>query len=494
MIPTRPARSPLLIVRVVGSASRALVASLLAASLVATSLPAHADDAGARQYFRQGVDLYDKKQYRAALESFQKAYAEKPSPGIKQNVALCLKGLGRPVAAATAFDEALDEGQGTLKPDVRAAIEIELGELSKIVGTVRLTFISASDKKALEDAVFVVSVDGTPLSAAAVGRPVRLEPGIHVFSAHAEWFDDPPQKRLSILAGSPVDATFEIGAPLGKLTIVPSVPDAAVQIDGSKSIASREWPVRLPTGMHRVSVSAPGYQTTNTEVVVSPRATAEYSIPLSRPGDGPPVYEGPVVKAAPAPKNRYAVPMVAYEGQSLRLSPVLGERAGGSKRAFTGASVGLRGGYRVSKSFALELHGEVGQIGATYALPSAATESNTRVIEWQLTPGLRFATGGNTRFTTGMGVGIHGLSVTSELNTTDGSKNSVATLKGNGFAGSWLIDLGMQVDVSSIFLEGVVFADLHGVGTTRDDSTNQRMLLSSPSTRFGIRVGVGIPF
>ena len=483
MIPTRPARPP----------SRIFASLLVVAFVVAfVTMPraGRADDALARQYFRHGVDLYDKKHYQPALDQFKAAYAEKPSPGIKQNIALCLKGLGRTIEAATAFDEALDEG-ASLKPEVRAAMEKELEELSKIVATIRLNVISSTDHKLVDDVV--VSVDGKPLSAAALRRPVRLEPGIHVFAAHAERFGDPPQKRLSILAGSPVDATFQLGAPVGKLTILPSVPDAAVQVDGA-TIKLAAWPIRLPVGKHQVSVSSPGYLTMSAEVVVSLDADVEYPIKLARPGDVPPPYEGPVRKPPPPPKNLYGVPMIAYEGQSLRLAPILREPAGGTKRALDGASLGVRGGYRLSKNFALELHGEVGQIGVTYTLPSTAAESTTRVIHWQVTPGLRFATAGSVRFTTGMGAGIHGLSVTSQLDTTEGGKSSSVTLKGSGIAGSWLIDLGMQLDVGSVFLEGLVFANVLGVGTTREDSSNQRMLLSSPSTRFGIRAGVGIPF
>ena len=89
--------------------SRALSIAL-AIVLVLASSAARADEAGARAHFRRGVELYDKKQYEPALESFRAAYAEKPAAGIKRNIALCLKGLGRPVEAATAFDEALDEG------------------------------------------------------------------------------------------------------------------------------------------------------------------------------------------------------------------------------------------------------------------------------------------------------------------------------------------------------------------------------------------------
>ena len=476
-------------------AVRVLVSCVLLFSIVAVPSRARADDALAREYFRHGVDLYDKKQYAPALESFRSAYAEKPSPGIKQNIALSLKGLGRPVEAATAFDEALDEGADTLKPATRAAIEQELTELSKIVATVRFKVIAASDKKPIENVVVTVTVDGVPLAPAAVRRPVRLEPGIHVFAAHAEGFADPAQKKLSILAGSPVDATFELGSAAGILTVRPSVVGALVQIDGTE-VGRGVWSGKLSAGTHRVTVLATGYQTTTADVVVSPGASVEYPMTLLRPGDAPPVYDEapPVKKPPPEQKTRYIVPMIAYEGQSVRLAPILGEAAGGTPRSFTGGTFGVRAGYRVSRAFALELYGDVGQLKETYAITAQAAESSTKILHWQLTPVVRFATSGLVRFTVASGFGVHGLAVDSDINTRSGTAAMSKSLKGSGVAASWLVDLGIQVDLGTLFLEAVAFFDMHGVGTTREEQSRERMILSSPGTRAGVRAGLGIQF
>jgi hypothetical protein len=452
---------------------------------------ARADEAAARQHFRRGVELYDKKQYAPALESFEAAYAEKPSPGIKQNIALSLKGLGRTLDAAKAFDEALDEGEETLKPETRAAIEQELAELSKVVATVRLKVVAAADKRPIDKVA--VTVDGAPLPPSALRRPLRLAPGIHVFAAHAEGFADPPEKKLSILAGSPVDATFELSPPAGMLTVKPSVPDAVVQIDGVE-VGRGPWSGKLAAGTHRITVSAPEHQTTTADVVVSSGVTVDYPMTLQRTGDLPPLYQRPVRKPPPEQKKRYLVPMIAYDGQSFRFAPVLGERAGGTKRQLTGGSIGLRGGYRVSRPFALEIYGDVGQLSDTYNISSATGESTAKVIHWQVTPGLRFATGGAVRFTMATGVGMHGLIADADIATVEGVTPVRTTHKGSGVAASWLVDMGLQVDIGSLFLEAVAFFDMHGVGTTRDDNSNDRLFLGSPGTRAGIRAGVGIQF
>lgn len=468
-----------------------LVTVVTLVTLVAAPSLAWADDATAREQFRRGVDLYDKKQYQPALEAFRAAYAEKPSPGIKQNIALSLKGLGRPVEAATAFDEALDEGAEQLKPEVKAAMEHELADLLKVVATVRLRVVSAADKRPIDGAV--VTVDGAALSAPALRRPVRLEPGIHVFTARAAGLPDPPEKKLSLLAGAPVDATFELGSPVGQLTIKPSVADAEVQIDGAV-VGRGEWSGKLPVGTHRVSVVSPGFQTTTAEVVIASGASVEYPITLLRAVAPPPGYELPARKTPPKMKKGYIVPMIAYEGQTVRVAPILGGAAGGSRRQLAGASAGVRMGYRATRVVAIELHGEVGQLSDKYEIGDASKESTIKVLHWQITPLLRFTTIGTVRFTGATGFGLHGLSVNAEIDTGTATTSLATTKKGSGVAFSWLLDLGMQVDVGSLFLEGAVFLDMHGVGTTRENASNERMFLSSPSTRAGIRLGLGIPF
>jgi hypothetical protein len=479
----------------------AIVAAIvLAAVCLATPRLAHADDALAREHFRRGISLYDKKEYEAALSSFRAAYAEKPSPGIKQNIALSLKGLGRNVEAAAAFDEALDEGAGSSNPAIRAAMERELAELSKVVATVRLRLIAAADKRSLDDAVVTVTRAGggetLTLAPPATRRPVRLEPGIYLLTAHHEGLADPPEKKLSLLAGAPVDVTFEIGTPpaqLATLTVKPNVPSASVSVDGGPAQLGG-WTGQLAEGAHRLVVSAPGYDTASTIVSLSPGTIVEYPVILGGPGDLPPGYTLPPRRPVRALKKGYLVPMLSYEGQSFRLAPVLGERTGGTKRQLTGAGVGGRAGYRASRVFALELYGDVGQLKDTYVIAGAGGESSIDVVHWQLTPMVRFATIGSVRFTVATGFGAHGLIVDADLTTGTGATGSSFKRKGSGVAASWLVDLGMQLDVGSLFIEAMAFFDMHGVGTTRETETNQRMFLSSPGTRAGVRAGLGIQF
>lgn len=466
---------------------------LVAATLAALTLPpslAHADEEAARAHFRKGVALYDKKQYAEALEAFKAAYAEKPSAGIKQNIALSLKGLGRSVEAATAFDEALDEGEGTLKPETRAAMQRELADLEKVVATVRLKVVDAEGKP-LDGAI--VSVDGAALPPAAARRPIRLAQGIHVLTAHVEGLPDPPAKKLALVLGQPVDATFVIAraqsAGESTLTVEANVEDAVIRLDGV-DVGRGKWSGKLPAGSHQLEVSAPDYRTSTIDVTVPSGASIDYPVVLTKVGEAPGPYDHADRKPV-KPKNLYIVPTLALQGASYRLSAVLDEPPSGTRRGFFGAAVGVRGGYRLTKVISGELLAEVGTLTAKYKVKETdALEATTAIAHWQLTPMLRVSTIGRFRFVAGTGFGVHGEAVNAKL--VRGPQT--VEKKGSGVGLSWLIDAGAQIDAGPIFLEGALFFDVHGVGAVRDRETDERFLQASPATRIGFRLGLGIPF
>jgi hypothetical protein len=465
--------------------SPAAAAFALAFALAVT--PAHADDAAAREAFHQGVTLYDQKQYAPALEAFRAAYREKPSAIIKQNIALSLVGMGKLVEAATAFDEALEEGKSTLGPETRTAIERELAELGKSIATLELHVVAASDRHPIEHAT--VRVDGAALPVGALTRPIRLTPGVHVIDAHVDGYADPPEKKLGFVAGSPVDATFEMGAAIGTVTLRPDVPGSSIKIDGAH-VGQGSWSGLLTAGPHRIEVTAPDFRTTTADIVVTAGVAVDYPIALARAGEAPPPYEVPRQVPPKKVKRWYAMLTGAFQGENLQFSSELGEPAAGTRRDLKGGSLGIRGGYRLSRFFSVELHGEVGTMSASYSLvPTDPGETTTTVGEWQITPGLRFTTPGSVRFTTGTGLGAHEM----HLESTPPAGASRASKVGSAITPSWLIDFGAQVDLGPLlFLEGLLFVDVHGVGTLRDEGTAERLLLASPAARVGLRVGLGL--
>jgi hypothetical protein len=433
---------------------------------------ARADDAAAREHFKRGVDLYDKKQYEAALPEFRAAYAAKPSAGIKQNIGLTLKALGKRVEAATAFDEALEEGRGTLKPDTQAAIERELAELTKTLGTVTVKVVAG--ERTLDSVV--ISVDGAKLPPGAHRRPIRVEPGIHTFDAHVDGYGDPPQKKLALVGGSPVDATFEMRGG-GNITIRPSLGDADVSIDGRK-VAKGTYVASLPPGQHHIEVAAEGFLTSAADVQIAEGANMDLPFAMRRPSDPPDEYQAPDRKPPPPPKKIYIGAMLAATGEKTKIP--MGT-AGLREQTVGGLSIGLKGGYRFAKILAAELHLEIG------GMEDKGATTTIDLSEWQATPVLRFATVGKVRFTAGMGFGLHG----TKAKVTD---NNLPERQGSTVTGSFLLDAGLQIDAGPIFLEPVLFFDVHGVASVRDDITHDRILEDSPATRYGLRLALAVPF
>jgi hypothetical protein len=468
------------------------------------SVPAFADEAAARARFSKGIELYDKKQFAAAQTEFEAAYKEKPSAGIKQNIALCLKGLTKYAEAATAFDEALDEGKDTLKPETKQAIEHELAELSKIVATVQVT-IAGGDEKKVAETVVSIQPAGQPVHALAPGaqrRPIRLMPGMYTFSAKIPGVPPAEPKKLALISGPPTEVTFG-GEQAGQstLNIHVNVPEAVIKIDGVE-VGKGQWqgPVAANKKL-RVEVSAPSYKPLAFDMTVPASSTVDSPITLQPVGGSAASSAGG--QQPEKPRGRVYIALTgSLEGSSYRLSDKVGApTASGLRKAYGGGSLGGRVGFLLSKLFAIEGFVEVGVAGTT--LDPTVTGGNkwkSTIAHWMVMPMLRFQTPGKVRFVAGTGVGVHGISMKQEeqlttSNALGGTNSSTGkTTDAAGIAFAWLVDAGAQFDLGPLFLEAALFLNLHGVGPVEEDASNRRALLASPAVRSGLRVGLGIPF
>jgi hypothetical protein len=106
--------------------SRAAIACLALAALLAAT-PAAADDvAAARAQFRKGAELYRARQYRDAIAAFESAYRLKPHGAIHFNVAQCREKLEQWPGALRSYTDYLRE-----VPDAsdRAAVRAAIGRL-----------------------------------------------------------------------------------------------------------------------------------------------------------------------------------------------------------------------------------------------------------------------------------------------------------------------------------------------------------------------------
>jgi len=324
-------------------------------------------------------------------------------------------------------------------------------------------------------------------------------PGLYTFTAHAPGFKDPEPKKLALVSGDPVTASFLLtpgssSGATGTLTIAPSVTDATVKVDG-QVVGTGRWTGPVAAGTHYIEVSARGWKTTEVEIAVTSGATIDYPVTLTAYGDAPPEYIAPLSKPKKPPRF-YLVPAVMLNTTSYRLGAPLGEPSPyGTRRDFGGGTLGVRFGYFVgNRYFAIEIDGEVGRMEKNYKInDTAVRDTETGITNWQLTPMLRFTAprDGKVRFTAGTGVGLHGLAVEAKV----AEPTRTVTKKGNGLGYSWLIDAGLQIDLGPVFLEGAIFLNVHSTQGVRDDDLDKpRLLYASPATRGGARLGIGFVF
>ena len=91
----------------------------------------------ARRHFKNGVKLFQDKNYQGALAEFEAAYELKPGASSLQNIALCLKALFRYAEAARKLDLLLARHGGELSDDERRAVREAIDELNQLVGSIR---------------------------------------------------------------------------------------------------------------------------------------------------------------------------------------------------------------------------------------------------------------------------------------------------------------------------------------------------------------------
>jgi hypothetical protein len=151
----------------------ALCGCVLAACLLAA--PARADDAEAqaRELFRQGVELHEKRDFAAALDRFRAAYALWQNPLILPNLGTAAWEAGHYAEAAEAYDRYL--AQASAAASDRADVESALGSVLSRVGT--LAVVAGAGAR-----LGRVTVDGRVLDEARLDR-VRVEPGTHRLQA-----------------------------------------------------------------------------------------------------------------------------------------------------------------------------------------------------------------------------------------------------------------------------------------------------------------------
>jgi hypothetical protein len=176
-----------------------LLAACLALALVHTPLAALAAPSAnvehdARTLFDRGKQAMNAGRFAEARDLFQRSVNLVPKPSAAFNLAVALRGMGRPKESAEVFGQLLAGKYGALPADRRAEIESLAREVEADIATLQL---SARGADRID-----VRVDGLRVASLTPNQPlrIRVNPGERVVTLTAKQ-RDPVERRVTLAPG-----------------------------------------------------------------------------------------------------------------------------------------------------------------------------------------------------------------------------------------------------------------------------------------------------
>lgn len=222
-----------------------------------------------RDALDRGLVLLRQQRWIEALPHLEESVRLESSPLGWFNLALAYRGAGRVAAAVQSFERYL----AAPEPDAPAArLTAIRGEVTGLLRSVGRLQVSVTPANA------TIRVDGRDATMAS--GELRVDPGTHAIAFEAPGYEAlrrevnlqagatlvlelqlrplAPVVTPVVVAATPVVAVAAPAVTTGQLTVEPSVPNAAVSVDGS---ARGLGPVTLPLplGEHLVEVRAAGH-------------------------------------------------------------------------------------------------------------------------------------------------------------------------------------------------------------------------------------------
>lgn len=144
---------------------------LLLAALLSGAPQVHGDaTAVAKAHFKAATEAYKRADYTTAINEFEAAYATKPAPVLRYNLAQCFERLGDIPNALKSYRQYLHESPAA---EDRATVQVAIGNLEKRLqerGVQQLLIYS-------EPPAAAVSIDGVPRGTSPTSS--ELGPGVH---------------------------------------------------------------------------------------------------------------------------------------------------------------------------------------------------------------------------------------------------------------------------------------------------------------------------
>lgn len=223
--------------------------------------------------FDRALRLFDSGDNAGALAEFKRAYELLPQPVVLYNIGLVYATMSRPVDAADALEQVVNDPR--LSTDQGERARRTLQEQQARIG--RLTVTTKPEKAH-------VDVDGIEVAQTPLVAPIRISEGNHIVGVMAEGYA-PTRKEILIAGNADVALNFELSlvrsAQVANLSVRSRIRDAELFVDGH--LVGRtplSTSVALAAGHHSVELRRPGYVTARRELDVGEGAVGELALDL----------------------------------------------------------------------------------------------------------------------------------------------------------------------------------------------------------------------
>ncbi|MCK6535291.1 MAG: tetratricopeptide repeat protein [Polyangiaceae bacterium] len=254
-----------------------LVAALVVRGVGAEPRPDRAAAEDAKQLFEQGKVAMRGGRFAEARDRFQRSLERSPNPSAAFNLAVALRGMGRPKEAHELLLRLAAGGFGKLPDDRLREVQALAQDVGRDVATLRIVVTGAPSVE--------VRVDGERLGKVEKGRAltVRVNPGDRVVSLAAP-LREPVEARIALGAGRTVLLERKLvvsrEARRATLTVVARNATHEVEVVGVARARSR-LERKLDPGKYRVLLHSPG-GTTERAVTLEPATRHRVEIEPAR--------------------------------------------------------------------------------------------------------------------------------------------------------------------------------------------------------------------
>ncbi len=224
----------------------------------------------AKAEYEAGRILYEEGDFAGALVKFRASYEHAKDPRLLWNMAACERGLRRYARVYALVQRYQTEAAGTLSSADQQEAESVLGAMKPFVGWLKIS---------VDQADAAVEVDGERVATTPLSGPVLVDIGTRQLKISKPGFV-PALRTIEVSGGGALagDVAREKDVHEGRLVIFAG-PGDAIEIDG-RVVGVGQFDGTLPSGSHRIRVTARGMRPYQSEVVVSDNQRANLRVAL----------------------------------------------------------------------------------------------------------------------------------------------------------------------------------------------------------------------